>query len=252
MANYIQAEPLMRRALQIDENSFGKDHPNVARDLNNLAALLKATNRLAEAEPLMRRALQILRNFEINTKYQHPYFTAVLQNYFGLLEAMTIPIEKIQQRLGSVSESKIDTIELVKYLNKKAVRIILNRQYEQAEPLLLKAVSIAEQFEENDKILLSSLYANLGVVYRESHRFDTAENYFLKVLHDESQKANMTNVSILRVQHHYAILLRYQNRLNDAENQAITTLMEMEKYLHVEHSWIMDAKTNLEEIIKLN
>ena len=49
----------MRRALAINEKSFGPDHPNVAIRLNNLAQLLKATNRLAEAEPLMRRALAI-------------------------------------------------------------------------------------------------------------------------------------------------------------------------------------------------
>jgi hypothetical protein len=49
----------MRRALAIDEASYGAEHPNVAIRLNNLAALLKATNRLAEAEPLMRRALAI-------------------------------------------------------------------------------------------------------------------------------------------------------------------------------------------------
>jgi hypothetical protein len=54
-----EAEPLIRRALAIDEKSFGPEHPDVARDLNNLAQLLKATNRLAEAEPLMRRALSI-------------------------------------------------------------------------------------------------------------------------------------------------------------------------------------------------
>ena len=54
-----EAEPLMRRALAIDEQSYGKEHPNVAIDLNNLAQLLQATNRLAEAEPLMRRALAI-------------------------------------------------------------------------------------------------------------------------------------------------------------------------------------------------
>jgi hypothetical protein len=54
-----EVEPLMRRALAIDEDSFGNEHPNVARDLNNLAQLLKATNRLSEAEPLMRRALAI-------------------------------------------------------------------------------------------------------------------------------------------------------------------------------------------------
>ena len=37
----------------------GRSIPNVANDLNNLAPLLQATNRLEEAEPLMRRALAI-------------------------------------------------------------------------------------------------------------------------------------------------------------------------------------------------
>ena len=54
-----EAEPLMRRALAIDEQSYGAEHPSGAIDLNNLAQLLEATNRLAEAEPLMRRALAI-------------------------------------------------------------------------------------------------------------------------------------------------------------------------------------------------
>ena len=37
-----EAEPLMRRALAIDEKSFGPDHPNVASDLDNLARCCKA------------------------------------------------------------------------------------------------------------------------------------------------------------------------------------------------------------------
>ncbi|MEJ2647982.1 MAG: tetratricopeptide repeat protein, partial [Sedimentisphaerales bacterium] len=43
----------------IDEKSFGKDHPEVVIDLNNLAVLLADTNRLTEAEPLMKWALTI-------------------------------------------------------------------------------------------------------------------------------------------------------------------------------------------------
>jgi len=50
----------MRRALAIDEKSFGPEHPDVARGLNNLALLLSATNRLTEAEPLYRQVLRIL------------------------------------------------------------------------------------------------------------------------------------------------------------------------------------------------
>ena len=53
------AEPLMRRALAINEQFYGPNHPNVAVPLNNLAHVLQDTNRLAEAEPLMRRNLDI-------------------------------------------------------------------------------------------------------------------------------------------------------------------------------------------------
>jgi Tetratricopeptide repeat len=36
-----EAEPIYRRALAIDEKSFGPEHPNVAGVLNNLAQLLR-------------------------------------------------------------------------------------------------------------------------------------------------------------------------------------------------------------------
>jgi len=54
---YRESEDWKKRALAIHEASLGKDHPKVATDLNNLAQLYKATNRLKEAEPLMQRAL---------------------------------------------------------------------------------------------------------------------------------------------------------------------------------------------------
>lgn len=78
-----EAEPLIRRALEIDENSFGPDHPDVASDLNNLAQLLQHTNRIAEAEPLMRRALDIDENsFGPN----HPNVARDLNNLATLLK----------------------------------------------------------------------------------------------------------------------------------------------------------------------
>ena len=78
------AEPLMRRALAIDEHSYGTDHPNVARDLNNLAQLLHATNRLGDAEPLMRLALAI---DEHSYGADHPDVAIDLNNLAQLLQA---------------------------------------------------------------------------------------------------------------------------------------------------------------------
>jgi tetratricopeptide (TPR) repeat protein len=56
---FTNAEPLFRRALEIDEAVYGATHPEVATDLNNLALLLRETNRLEAVEPLFRRALEI-------------------------------------------------------------------------------------------------------------------------------------------------------------------------------------------------
>ena len=83
-ANHAEAEPLMRRALKIDEQSFGEHHPDVTRDLNNLAQLLQATNRLSEAEPLMRRALKI---DETSLGTEHPNVATQLNNLAQLLQA---------------------------------------------------------------------------------------------------------------------------------------------------------------------
>ncbi len=67
----------MKRALDIDENSFGPDHPKVALRLSNLASLLFSTSRLVEAEPLMRRALTI---FEASLGPDHPNTCTVREN----------------------------------------------------------------------------------------------------------------------------------------------------------------------------
>jgi Tetratricopeptide repeat len=79
---------MYRRALAIDEASYGPDHPKVAIRLNNLAGLLQATNRLAEAEPLMRRQVEIFLSVTARTGHQHPNLLASFGNYAGLLIAM--------------------------------------------------------------------------------------------------------------------------------------------------------------------
>ena len=81
-AEHEEAEPLCRRALAIDEKSFGPDHPNVAIRLNNLALLLRDTNRLAEAGPLYRRALAI---DEKSFGPDHSNVARGLNNLAGLL-----------------------------------------------------------------------------------------------------------------------------------------------------------------------
>ena len=65
--------------------------------LNNLAWLLRTTNRLAEAEPLLRRVLEILLKFIFATRSEHPYFRQATNSYTGLLAAMGLSKAQIER-----------------------------------------------------------------------------------------------------------------------------------------------------------
>jgi tetratricopeptide (TPR) repeat protein len=105
LGRYAKTEPLFRRALAIDERSYGPDHPTVAIRLNNLAGLLKATDRLAEAEPMYRRAVQILIEFRRRTGHEHSDFRAVGHTYVALLHALGKTPEQIQKQVHELIES---------------------------------------------------------------------------------------------------------------------------------------------------
>ncbi len=105
-ALHAEAEPLMRRALAIDERSFGADHPNVATDLNNLAALLQATNRLAEAEPLSRRMVGIFLDFTHMTGHEHPHLQTALANYSGILKELGRSDDDIEAELERMTADR--------------------------------------------------------------------------------------------------------------------------------------------------
>ncbi len=56
---YAEAEPLYQRSLAIREKALGPDHPHVAQNLENYAALLRKTGRNTEATKMEARAASI-------------------------------------------------------------------------------------------------------------------------------------------------------------------------------------------------
>lgn len=55
----MKAEPLFRRALEIEEAKLGPDVAKVAGTLHHLGMCVHCTGRRGQAEPLFRRALEI-------------------------------------------------------------------------------------------------------------------------------------------------------------------------------------------------
>jgi hypothetical protein len=142
-ADFCEAEPLMRRALRIDEANYGKDHPDVAIDLNNLAGLLQATDRLLEAEPLMRRSLQI---DEESYGQDHPRVALDLNNLAGLLQATDrlVDAETMMRRSLQIDEASYgkDHPAVARNLNNLAGLLRVTNRLAEAEPLMHRSLRI--------------------------------------------------------------------------------------------------------------
>ncbi|MCY2964436.1 MAG: tetratricopeptide repeat protein [Planctomycetota bacterium] len=142
-----EAEQLYRRALAIDEHSYGAEHARVAIDLNNLAQLLQATNRLSEAEPLMARVVRI---FEKSLGENHPNVATALNNLAQLLKATNrlSEAEPLMRRALVIDEHSYgpDHPDVARDLNNLAQLLQATNRLAEAEPLMSRVVRIFALF----------------------------------------------------------------------------------------------------------
>jgi hypothetical protein len=88
------AEPILKRALAIQETTLGPEHPIVAETLDHLAVLNTSSGELVAAEKLFRRALAI----EVKTLGAgHPTVAATREHFASLLRTLTRGAEAEQE-----------------------------------------------------------------------------------------------------------------------------------------------------------
>jgi len=215
---FAEAEPLYRRALAIDENSYGPDHPNVARDLNNLAGLLQATNRLVEAEPLMRRALAIDEN---SYGSDHPDVARDLNNLAGLLWDTNrgAVAEPLMRRALTIDESSYgpDHPKVAIRLNNLAQLLQATNRLVEAEPLMRRALAIDENSYGLDHPNVARDLNNLAGLLQATNRLVEAEPLMRRALAIDENSYGSDHPDVARDLNNLAQLLKDTNRLAEAE-----------------------------------
>ena len=182
-ADYAGAEPLMRRALAIDERVHGPDHPNVALRLNNLVELLTATSRLEEAEPLIRRALVIDQRAH---GLDHPNVALRLNNLASLLQVTgrLEEAEPLMHRAFEINERSLgrDHPNVATGLNNLASLLRDTDRLEEAEPLMRRAFEINEQSFGPDHPNVAHSLNNLASLLKATDRLEEAEQMAARAL----------------------------------------------------------------------
>jgi tetratricopeptide (TPR) repeat protein len=217
-AAYSDAEPLMRRALAIDEASYGNDHPNVATALNNLASLLQATNRLAEAEPLMRRVVAI---FEISYGTGHPNVATALNNLASLLQATNrlAEAEPLMRRALAIDEASYGTDHpnVAIRLNNLASLLQDTNRLAEAEPLMRRALAIDEASYGTDHPNVARDLNNLASLLKATNRLAEAEPLMRRALAIVEISYGNDHPNVATALNNLASLLKATNRLAEAE-----------------------------------
>lgn len=235
-AQYAIAEPLYRRSLEIDERRLGANHSEVTIRLNNLAALLLATNRLQEAEPLMRRALEI---DEASFGPDHPNVARDLNNLAQLLKDTNRlqEAEPLMRRALAVVENSLGTNHPYVAISLSNLAQLLKdtNRLGEADPLIRRALAIDEaRFGPNHPKVAIRLN-NLGQLLQATKRFQEAEPLYRRALTIDEASFSPTHPNVAIDLNNLASLLNNTNRLQEAAPLMERSLLIFIQSLGTEH-----------------
>ncbi len=213
-----EAEPFFRRALAIEEASYGKDDPTVSACLNNLAGLLRAKNRLEEAEPLYRRALAI---DEASYHKNHPEVATSLNNLAGLLRVTSRvkEAEPLYRRALAITETSFgkDHPIVATCINNLAGLLEDTNRLEEAERLYRRALAIDETNYGEDHPRVANRLNNLAGVLEETDRVKEGEPLYRRALAITEASYGKEHPIVSICLNNLAELLRAVDRLKEAE-----------------------------------
>ena len=218
VALYDETEILYRLSLKLGEDCYGKDHPNVAQYLNNLALLLKFTNRMSEAEPLMQRTIRI---FERNLGENHPTIALGLNNLAQLLQdtdrlSEAEPLLRRGLRIHEDNFGK-NHPNVATSLNNLALLLYRTNRSTEALTLMKRVIEIHENsFGENHPNLATSLN-NLAQMLKGTNQIEGVELYMEKALKIDENVFGRDHPNVARDLNNLAHFLLYTNRASEAE-----------------------------------
>ena len=213
-----EAEPLLRRALDLNVATFGEHHPTVAADSNNLAMVLKATNRIQEAEPLMRRALEI---DEAAYRGQDPTVAIRLYNLASLLldTNRVDEAEPLLRRALEIDEAAHGGQHpaVGRDLNELATLLHSANRYDEAEPLMRRALEIEEAAHGGQDPTVALGLNNLAMLLHDTNRYDEAEPLMRRALEIDEAAYGDQHPIVATDLNNLATLLQNTDRLDEAE-----------------------------------
>ena len=247
--DYDDSFPYHEKALNISEEQLGKNNPDTATSLNNLATLYQDQGKYKEAEFLFRRSLKIC---EEQLGENNPDTATSLNNLASIYQTQRKykEAEPLFHRSLKICEEQLgeNNPDTATSLNNLASIYQTQRKYKEAEPLFHRSLKICEeQLGENNPDTAIALN-NLASLYRHQGKYKEAENFFcrsLKICEEQLGKNHPKTANLLN---NLALLYQDQGKYQDAEPLLLRSLKIREEQLGENHPDTSTVLNNLAEL----
>jgi tetratricopeptide (TPR) repeat protein len=167
--------------LAIMEGRLGRDHPDLATPLNNLALLYYLQKSYGKAQRLLERSLRIARRTP-----DHPALASVLHN-LGVVYQTRKRYAKAARTLERALAVREKTLgrahpEVANSLNNLGALYRKRGQFVKAEHSLKRALAITEKAFNPDHPFVAASLGSLASLYEATHRYGKAQALFARAL----------------------------------------------------------------------
>lgn len=177
---YSQAEPLIRRAMEICERTLGSWHPDTAVGLSNLATLYLFQGKFSDALSCQRRSLEIL---EKSSGLNHPHIVTCLRNLARIHaeQGEQVLAASVLRKALAVQQHSLDR-DIVDI----AITILALHRVEEStvetEPLICQALEILERPGAPRHPMIADLLEDLAVHHQYHGRYVQSREALVKAL----------------------------------------------------------------------
>jgi eukaryotic-like serine/threonine-protein kinase len=246
LERYDEAEPNVRKSLELRRKYLPDGHPDIADGLNLLAMFLQGQNKLQEAETRFREAIRI---WSAAHNPEHPDVAAGLENLAAnlmyqnkVVEAELIYRQILERGREKLPEKREDFAGIL--ANFSVVLLSQNKLVE-AETLLRESLAIRREVLPASHPDTAAVLNNLASVLRTQNKLSEAETLFREALEIKRAVLPAGHRSIAIGLGQVASILQQQNKLEEAEPLCYESITIFRNALPAGHP---DIATSLNEL----
>jgi len=233
---FSKAEPVLQRALQINDENLRDDHPIVANSINNLAALYRIQGEYDKAEPLFKLAIQ----FREKAFGPESPEVAISLNSLSVLYSSQNKHEQAEQlliRALKINKNALGAEHPDVAFNLRNLAIINSKQkyYVQARELFKQSLNIYENFFGLEHPKVADVLKNLAGLYYRQRQYNQARPLYQQSLKITEKVFGSEHPDVIETLNILAELYYVQGNYDQAETLLRQALEINTKVLGKEH-----------------